>query len=152
MGYVPQGAQWYLAELLMEITVHGGRCNVLHRNLILVNAHSPEEAYNRALKHAWNGETEYKNPKGQLVEIRFRGIARLDVVYEPLEDGAELSFEERLGVSEEEIRAMITPKEQLRAFIPPSPGLEHDPDYRSKAIMDTAIKMGEGGGFNRSEG
>ena len=36
---------------------------------------------------------------------------------------------------------MIPPKEKLEAFIPPNPGQEHDPDYRSKKVMEEAVKM-----------
>lgn len=141
MGHIPIDAEWYIAELAMEITVHGARCNVLHRNLILINAHSPEEAYEKAIKTGWKGETDYKNLKDQSVEIRFRGVSKLDVIYEPLEDGAELYFEEQLGVPESEIKRMIPPKEKLDAFTPPSPGKEHDPDYRSKPVVEEAVRM-----------
>jgi len=141
MGYIPEDAEWYLAELVMEITVHGGRCNVIHRNLTLINAHSPDEAYSRAIRVGQEGETRYKNPKDQLVEIRFRGISRLNVVYEPLEDGSELLFEEELSLTEFEIQRMIPAKRDLAVFTPPRPGEEHDPDYRSKAVMQEAVNL-----------
>jgi hypothetical protein len=141
MGYIPSDAEWYIAEVVMEITVHGARRNALHRNLVLINAHSPQEAYDKALRIGQNGETEYENLKDQLVEIRFRGISKLDVVYEPLEDGAELAFEEQLGVPESEIQRMIPPKEALDAFTAPSPGKERDPDYRSKGVVEEAVRM-----------
>jgi len=141
MGYIPENAEWYLAELLMEITVHGARCNVLHRNLFLINAHSPEEAYDKAVQTGQGEETEYTNLKDQLVEIRFKGISKLDVVYEPLADGAELCFEERLGVSESEIQRMIPRKEQLDVFTASTPGKDRDPDYRSKAVVEEAVRM-----------
>ena len=141
MGYIPKDAEWYIAELVMEITVHGARCNVIHRNLFLINARSPEEAYQKAVHIGQTGNTEYQNPKDQYVEIRFKGVSKLDVVYEPLEDGAELSFEEQLGVSESEIQDMIPPKENLAVFTPPRPGKEHDPDYRSAGVMEEAARM-----------
>ena len=70
MGYIPKDAEWYIAELLMEITVQGTRRNVLHRNLFLINAHSPEEAYDKAVRTGKSEETEYENLKDQHVEIR----------------------------------------------------------------------------------
>lgn len=139
MGHVPEDAEWYTAELVMEIVVHGARCNVVHRNLVLINAHSPDEAYSKALQNGQNSETQYMNLKDQFVEIRFRGIAQLDVVYEPLADGAELCFEERLEVPESEIQGVVLPKEKLKVFTAPNPGLERDPDYRSKAVMEKAV-------------
>ena len=75
------------------------------------------------------------------MEIRFRGISKLDVIYDPLEDGAELYFEEQLEVAESEIPLMIPPKEKLAVFTPPRPGEDRDPDYRSKAVVEEAVRM-----------
>jgi hypothetical protein len=36
--------------------------------------------------------------------MRFRGISKLDVVYDAIEDGAELAYEELLGVPETQIQ------------------------------------------------
>lgn len=141
MGHIPEDTEWYIAVVLMEITVHGARSNVLHRNLILVRATSPEEAYAKAIRNGKNGETAYTNSKNQPVEIRFRGVSQLDAVYEPIEDGAELGFEEQIDIPESEIQAMIPPKEELRVFIAPNPGQDKDPDYRSKAVVENALKM-----------
>jgi len=141
MGHIPEDAEWYIAELIEEITVHGSKRNVVHRNLVLINARSPQEAYDKALRTGQNGETEYENPKDQLVRIRFRGISKLDVIYEPLEDGSELAYERQVEVSEAEIQRMIPPKEELAVFTAPSPGKEHDPDYRSKAVVEEALRM-----------
>lgn len=141
MGHIPTGAEWYIADLVMEITVHGARLNVVHRNLRLIHASSPEEAYEKAQKFGRDGETSYHNPKGQFVEISFRGCAKLDVIYEPLEDGAELAFEELIGVSSQDIQRIIPSKDRLDVFIPPTPGRERDPDYRSQAIIDLALAM-----------
>ena len=145
MGYIPKVTEWFIAELLMEIRVHGARCNILHRNLILINAHSPEEAYAKAIRNGQNGETDYKNLKDQSVEIRFKGISKLDVIYDPLEDGAELYFEEQLDVPESEILLMIPPREKLDVFTPPRPGEDRDPDYRSKDVVEEAVRMLGGG-------
>jgi hypothetical protein len=144
VGHIPKVTEWYIAELLMEIRVHGARCNVLHRDLILINAHSPEEAYDKAIRNGQNGETDYKNLKDQNVEIRFRGITKPDVIYDPLEDGAELYFEEQLDVPESEILLMIPPREKLDVFTSPRPGEDRDPDYRSKAVVEESVRMLDG--------
>jgi hypothetical protein len=125
----------------MEITVQGASLNVVHRNLTLIHASLPEEAYQKAQRIGHDSETSYHNPKGQLVEIRYRGIAKLDVIYEPLEDGAELAFEELIGLSSQDIQRMIPPKDRLDVFVPPTPGKERNPDYRSQAILDQALRM-----------
>ena len=141
MGYIPQDAEWYIAELVMEITVQGARYNVVHRNLILINAHSPDEAYSKAIDNGKNAETDYTNPRDQRVTIRFRGVSRLDVIYDPLEDGAEVQFEEQLDVSEPEILRMIPPKDELNVFTSANPGRERDPDYSSKEVVKEAVRM-----------
>ena len=141
MGHIPSNAEWYIAELVMEIVVNGSQLNALHRNLTLIRADSPQAAYDKALQIGKKGETEYFNPKNQLVNIRFRGISKLDVVYEPLEDGSELGFEEEIGISEAEIQKLIQPKEKLDAFTAASPGREREPDYRSKAVVKEATRM-----------
>lgn len=142
MGYISSDTEWYIAEVVMEITVRGSRRNALHRNLVLINAHSAQEAYDKTVRIGQNGETQYDNLKDQRVEIRFRGISKLDAVYEPLEDGAELAFEEQLGVPESDILRMIPAKEELEAFVAPSPGEDRDPDYRSKAVVEKAVRLG----------
>jgi hypothetical protein len=139
MGHVPKGSQWYIGELIMEITVAEAARNVVHRNLVLIRADSPDEAYNKALSFGQKAQTSYLNPQDRLVQTRFRGVSKLDVMYEDLEDGAELTFEEQVGVPKEAIEQSIPPKEKLRVFVPPRPGRRHDPDYRSKGVMEMAI-------------
>jgi len=141
MSYIPEDAEWYIAELVMEITVTGARRNVVHRNLFLIKAHLPIDAYEKAVEKGHEEETEYENPKGQHVTIRFRGVSKLDVVHEPLDDGVEIAFEEEIGVTESEIIAMIPGRNKLAAFVPPRPGGKHDPDYSSKEVMDMVAKM-----------
>jgi hypothetical protein len=151
MGHVPTGSQWYIAELVMEITVAKAARNVVHKNLVLVRADTPREAHRKAVGLGKKAETSYRNPKNRLVRIRFCGISKLDVMYEDLEDGAELTFEEHVGVTPKDIRRLIPPKERLQVFIPPRPGREHDPDYRSGAVIKMAIDRArsEGGGNGR---
>ncbi len=141
MAYVPKDALWYLAEFIMEITVAGAARNVVHRNLMLIRADSPDQAYDKARKLGYAGETEYTNPLGQVVQIRFRGIAQIDVVIDELSDGAELKYEEQTGVSAEEIANWIRPRERLRVFLPPpDPARRRDPDYRSQEVLDMVRK------------
>jgi hypothetical protein len=60
-----QSQEWFLATLIMEISVQGDTRNVAHRNLFLVSACSPEEAY---------------DPAGRAVRHSFRGVAQLDTL------------------------------------------------------------------------
>ena len=141
MGYIPEDTEWFVAELIMEIIVHGASRNVVHRNLTLIRAAKPEVAYQRACYWGNRAETCYANPLGQPVEIKFRGISKLDVVVDPLIDGGEVYFEESVGVAPEQLASWIVPKEQLQAFKkPPSFSEIHDPCYGSKAIIDEVNK------------
>ncbi len=92
MEFVPADAELYFAELVQELTVEWDPRNVVWRNLTLVHAHSPDEAYDKALRLGQAGDTDYLNPSGKQVAIRFQGISSLDVIHDALEDGAELTF------------------------------------------------------------
>jgi hypothetical protein len=140
----PLVPEWYVAELVMEITVFGDTRNVVHRNLVLVRADSAAAAYEKATQFGRKAETSYKNPEGQLVQIRFRGVARLEDLYEPLEDGAEIMFEESIGMSREQIDDLIPAKGQLTAFRAPQPS--SGPDYSSKEVLDEVRRLRRGKG------
>ena len=75
-----QSQEWFLATLIMEISVQGDTRNVVHRNLFLVSACSPEEAYDKAMRLGREGETTYGNPAGRAVRHSFRGVAQLDTL------------------------------------------------------------------------
>ena len=137
-----RGREWYVAALIMEITVDGQARNVVHRNFFLVSARTPKEAYDKALQLGHGGETVYDNPDGCRVQHKFRGIAQLDtLVAGELADGAELMFEQHVGVTEGQIQAWILPKERLWAFRQPESQGTDVPDYSSKEILARVTKM-----------
>lgn len=136
MGYIPKDAEWYLAEMIEEITVEDEPSNVVHFNWILVHAHSPEEAYSKALEHGRAGEVSYENPDGKLVRISFRGLHHLDVIHDKLEDGAEITYQERVGLSEKELQEYIIPKDRLSLFLPDPPRPPGRPNYADKEIEE----------------
>jgi len=137
----PQMA-WYVADLVMEITVSGESRNVVHRNLYLVSASTPDEAYQKALKIGSRSEQSYENPHGQRVDFKFRGIAKLDsIIDDTVEDGSELDFVEYVGIPEEQIMQWIRAKESLGAFFRFDPSRRSfDPDYSSGEIMKQFAK------------
>ncbi len=126
--------EWYLAELVEKITVAGDPRSVVHQNLILIRATSADEAYKKAVTVVKNAETSYANPAGKLVQITFEGISDLVPTYEDLEDGAELMFRRTVGMTDEQIGAMIVPQDRLPAFLPPQRA--EGPDYASAAIIE----------------
>jgi hypothetical protein len=139
MAYIPKDSERYVAEIVEEIRVEGDLRNVIHRNLLLINAHSPDEAYARAVGLGKEGETEYENPAGKNVVIKFRGLAALSVIHDKLEHGAELRYSEDIGVSETKIAELVRAKEQLSVFrdIEASNG----PDYACKEIVDEGLEL-----------
>lgn len=118
MGFVPKGSEWYLAEIVQELKVAGDPRNVVWRNLTLVHANSPDDAYEQALQLGRSGDTEYLNPAGNLVTTRFRGLSFLDVICDPLDHGAELRFQSDVRVAPEELERLLLPKEELQLFRP----------------------------------
>lgn len=62
MAYIPENAKWYVAELVEEITVVGEPLNVVHKNLVLVRAGSPQEAYDKALALGREGRSPIRTP------------------------------------------------------------------------------------------
>jgi hypothetical protein len=133
MGFVPKNAEWYLAELVEELTVADDPLNVVWRNLTLVHANSPDEAYEQALQLGRLGDTEYMNSAGKLVTSRFRGLSFLDVVHDPLEHGAELMFHSSVGVSPDDVRKLLRSKEELELFLPISS--PHGPNVAAGEIV-----------------
>ena len=69
MGHIPEDTEWFVAELIMEIVVEGDPRSVVHRNLTLVRARNPEEAYQAASRWGVEGEASYGNPEGRTIGI-----------------------------------------------------------------------------------
>jgi Domain of unknown function (DUF4288) len=86
-------------------------------NLILINAQSPEEAYQKALKHGFYSEGEV-TMDGRKGRSRFKGLKTLVPVYEDIEDGAEIEWLEYV-VGKDRLESLVKPKENLPAFQPP---------------------------------
>jgi len=116
MAFIPSDAKWYVAELIEEIRVEGEGRNVVHRNLVLVGADSPEEAYQRALDIGSEHEATYDNLEGKKVTIAFRGLRGLSVIHDELEHGAELRYTRDVGLEPEEIERLVRPKDELEVF------------------------------------
>jgi hypothetical protein len=135
MAYVPKNAEWFLANLVLEIRVEGSRRNVVHINHVIIHARSPEDAYARAMRLGKRDAISYLNPHGRKVTIRFRGLGNLDVIFDPLGDECEVMFQEKLGVSEKGIQKLVVPKRKLEVFMPIR-GRRNRPDYSSMDILE----------------
>jgi hypothetical protein len=155
MGFIPKDAKWYLADIVEEIRVEGDRRNVVHTNLILVRADSPDEAYERAMALGKRGNTKYRNPEGKIVTIRFRGLKELNVIHDELEHGSEIAFSRDVGVSETKIKNWILPRRKLEVFAPIRP--HQGPDYASADVIEMVYERSPhlkgtcGPGYNKSK-
>ena len=139
MAYIPSDTEWYIAEIVLEIQVEGDPRNVVHRNLTLIRAHTPEQALEKASDVGKQSETGYRNRSGQSVTIRFRGLSSLNVIHEKLEHGAELRYIESVSIQEKEIAELVKPKLELEVFrdLTPCEG----PDYGSEEITRQALEL-----------
>ncbi len=141
MAYIPKDAKWYVAELVMECRIEGESRNVVHVDIVLVRADSPEEAFEKAEQLGREGEVSYLNPVNQRTVWLYRGLRDLNVIHDELEHGAELMFEERINISEGAVQEMITTKSQLNLFRPDKQRDPSRPNYGCKEIMEEALRM-----------
>jgi Domain of unknown function (DUF4288) len=118
MAYIPPDAKWYLAEIVEELRIESEPENIVHTNLVLVRADSPEEAYQLALDLGREAEMTYTNPYGKSVRVYFRGLRDLNVIHGELEHGTELIYDRQTGMSETDLANWVSAKENLGVFTP----------------------------------
>ena len=136
-------ANWYLATVVMLITIEGERKNVVHKNLHLLQAESDDVAYDKALKIGNDSETSHLNRKDQLVTMSFYGLAELvETIELDIYDGVELTFDELKDVSPSELETFVPFKRDLSAFFDRnSTPEENELDYGSKEASDIAMRV-----------
>lgn len=140
MAYIRDDGKWYVAEIIMECQVEGNPRNVVHINIVLVRADSPEEAFEKAEELGCDEEDSYFNTNDQKVTFRYRGLRELNVIHDELEHGAELMYEKKVGVQEDELQEMISLKSDLSVFRDSQPQDSDYPNYGSKEIMEEVKK------------
>ena len=146
MAFIPKNARWYLADVVLEHVIEGERRNLVHVNMYLVEAASPEEALKKAAKLGREHQFRYLNTDGKRVRLRFRGIRELNVIHDDLEHGAELSYQEFVAVPESKLKRWSTPKKELGVFAPRRPR-RGGPNYMPLSIMQDLVAAG----FSRAE-
>ena len=108
-------ANWYLADLVVEVRVEGAGKSVVHFDLHMIRAKDATEAYDKALRIGNGKSKQYLREDGNLISFIFRGLNDLVAVDEEFEDGARILFRSQPEMTEEEIQHVVTPRDYLRA-------------------------------------
>lgn len=111
--------RWYLSHEILYLEpddVSNERERLVWENLILINANSPDEAYQKALQHGLDSQCEVK-VDGQPRRFKFKGLKNLVLIYDDLEDGAEIEWLETT-LDKEELEKLIRAKQDMHAFRP----------------------------------
>ncbi len=133
MGLIPEGAKWYLADLVVAISVGTRKKVTVHVNTVLVRADAPRNAYDRALALGKREQMlRYENAAGEKVSFRFLGLRDLQVIHDDLEHGCELRYTQAVGRTMAQARALVTPRSRLGVFAPRV--ASRAPDYMSGDI------------------
>ncbi len=127
---------WYLADLVFRIDVGDDPRTVVHVNTHLVAAGAAESAHDRALRLGRSHESDDENVAGERVRTRFLGLSELVEIYEPLEDGAEIAWHERIGLSDLEAQHLVRKRRDLAVFRAPASAAR--PDYAPAEIVAEA--------------
>ena len=117
MAYIQPNTKWYLADMVIDFKIDGQPNHLVHVNLRLIRADSPEEAYEKAIRLGRQDDISYVNTDGDSVTVVFKGLRNLYGVCEEIEDGAELLYEEIDGVTEDAINKLVRPKSELAVFL-----------------------------------
>ena len=113
-----QTSRWYVAHVLERFETKDEdrgnrkrRC-VAYENVILIQAASAKEAYDKAIQFG-----KYHSPcvdsKGKMGKWILEGLTSLLPVYEDLEDGAEIEWIDHTGKSVSTIKRMVLTKREL---------------------------------------
>lgn len=121
MGWIPPGARWYLADIVEVVTVEGETENEVHTNTVLIEADSPEEAFQRAVERGKAYEHTGTNPDGKQLTSTFRGLRDLNVIHGEPVHGTELIYSRRDGMTPDELDKWVSTKEELGVFAPIEP-------------------------------
>lgn len=110
-------SNWYIAEVVLLYREQPASTDLVHVNSILISAKSDAEAYEKSLSYGKSQTREYRNTDGKMVAISFVGLRNLVYVYDGLNDGAELMYEEIADLRPDQIQSLAKPKEHLSVFV-----------------------------------
>jgi hypothetical protein len=132
---------WYLADLVVEITVGNQPLRAVHVNSVLVSAPDADEAYRLSIALGREYDAEDRNPAGEAVTIRFVGLKELSYIDTDLEHGTEISYKEAFHPLDGEFPLPIRLREELDVFLAPHSSIKKPIDYSSGRIVAEAITL-----------
>jgi hypothetical protein len=134
---------WFIADLVVLITVEGAEASVVHVNTVLVEAVDADDAWEQARALGAENDGSHCNASGQRVDVRFQGIAELSEVWDdPLEHGSELYFKEHVGLTPAQIGTLVRPREHMTVFRrEPEPVDPRRPDYADAEVVAEAVEV-----------
>jgi hypothetical protein len=91
------------------------RCDAWE-NTIIIQAKDREQAYRKAEKVGRLGEMSYKTTEGRMGAWRYEGLTSLLPIYEGLEDGAEIYWQEHDNRTVRKIKSWVKAKADLEVF------------------------------------
>ena len=87
-------------------------------NTVLIKAHSRDEAYRKAVAQGKIGIDSICGPKGgHQGHWVFEGLASLLPIYDKLEDGAEIMWEQAVNITVKTVKASVKAKRELECFL-----------------------------------
>ncbi|MDQ3687978.1 MAG: DUF4288 domain-containing protein [Acidobacteriota bacterium] len=111
--------KWYLAYEILCIEAEDTSTPeiiTVWENLILIKANDPEEAFSKAMQHGFDSEDEIE-VDGRRGRLKFKGLKNLVLIYDELEDGAEIEWRE-YEVKKDELTNLMKAKQDMHAFNP----------------------------------
>jgi hypothetical protein len=112
----PVAQTWYVAEIAVLFDFGSESAPMLQNNFVLIQASTPDSALEAAVLLGRQYEANYINTDGSPVLCEFAGIRNLYEIYDGLEHGAELLYEEFTLQSRDEAASFIRPKMDLAVF------------------------------------
>ncbi len=122
MNYRSPEWTWYVAQLVIESRVEGVPEPILMIESVLLQAESPDVAYNKAMARCASSDHGYRNKTGAPVVQRYLGIHDIeDLQAERMEDEQVLLMQILPTAPQYDARLLLRSKSELSLFGGESP-------------------------------
>jgi len=113
---------WWIASYIERFEPENEASENLNRrclaweNTIIIKARNREEAYRKAEKAGKVGNNLEATINGRKGVWKYEGLTSLLAIYEDLEDGAEILWNEHKNITVKKVRSWVKSKDQLETF------------------------------------